>query len=63
LRRSKEFDKPDAISDAFYGIIPEHHTVKPMNDEWRYQRKLMQDRTQCHILFTFGTFTDGVPQH
>lgn len=27
----------------FYGINPEHHTVQPINDKFRYQRKLMQD--------------------
>jgi hypothetical protein len=43
LRRSKEFDKPDMISDMFYGINPEHHTVQPINDKFRHQRKLMQD--------------------
>jgi cytochrome P450 len=43
MRRTKEFDKPDMISDIFYGLVPEHHTVQPTNDAWRYQRKLMQD--------------------
>jgi hypothetical protein len=43
MRRTKEFDKPDMISDIFYGFNPEHHTVQPTNDAWRYQRKLMQD--------------------
>lgn len=27
----------------FYGINPEHHTVHPISDKFRYQRKLMQD--------------------
>jgi hypothetical protein len=43
MRRTKEFDKPDMISDIFYGMLPDHHTVQPTNDAWRYQRKLMQD--------------------
>jgi hypothetical protein len=43
MRRTKEFDKPDMISDIFYGFVPDHHTVQPTNDAWRYQRKLMQD--------------------
>ncbi|KAF2828307.1 cytochrome P450 [Ophiobolus disseminans] len=43
MRRTKEFDKPDMISDMFYGINEDHHTVKVSNDEFRYQRKLMQD--------------------
>jgi len=32
-----------APPDMFYSILPDHHTVKETNDEWRYQRKLMQD--------------------
>jgi hypothetical protein len=43
MRRTKEFDKPDLLSDVFYGFAPDHHTVQPTNDAWRYQRKLMQD--------------------
>jgi cytochrome P450 len=43
MRRSKEFDKPDLISNAFYGIAPEFHAVQTTSDSWRYQRKLIQD--------------------
>jgi cytochrome P450 len=43
MRRTKEFDKPDMLSDIFTSLVPEHHTVKPTNDAFRYQRKLMQD--------------------
>jgi hypothetical protein len=43
LRRTKEFDKPDLISNAFYGIAPEFHAVLETGDQWRYQRKLIQD--------------------
>ncbi|KAH3973034.1 hypothetical protein HBH64_051440 [Parastagonospora nodorum] len=43
MRRTKEFDKPDAISDAFYGIAPEFHAVKVTSEAWRNQRKLLQD--------------------
>ncbi|KAH7356145.1 cytochrome P450 [Pyrenochaeta sp. MPI-SDFR-AT-0127] len=43
MRRTKEFDKPDLLSDIFWGLSPDHHLVKPSNDEFRFQRKLMQD--------------------
>jgi cytochrome P450 len=43
MRRTKEFDKPDLISDIFYGIAPEFHAVKVTSDAWRNQRKLLQD--------------------
>ncbi|USP77758.1 cytochrome P450 monooxygenase [Curvularia clavata] len=43
MRRTKEFDKPDDLSDMFYSIAPDHHTVQPTNDQWRAQRKLIQD--------------------
>jgi cytochrome P450 len=43
MRRSKEFDKPDMISDIFYGISPEFHAVQVTGDAWRHQRKLIQD--------------------
>ncbi|KAH8704501.1 cytochrome P450 [Phaeosphaeriaceae sp. PMI808] len=51
MRRTKEFDKPDMISDLFYGINPHHHTVQPTNDAWRYQRKLMQDLMSPSFLY------------
>jgi hypothetical protein len=43
LRRNKEFDKPDLITNLFYGIAPDFHAVQITNDRWRYQRKLLQD--------------------
>jgi hypothetical protein len=43
LRRTKEFDKPDLISNSFYGISPEFHAGLVTGDAWRYQRKLIQD--------------------
>jgi hypothetical protein len=43
LRRTKEFDKPDLISNAFYGISPGFHATQVTGDVWRYQRKLIQD--------------------
>lgn len=43
MRRTKEFDKPDLLGDVSWGVNPEFHTVKPSNDEWRSQRKLLQD--------------------
>lgn len=43
LRRTKEFDKPDMLSDLMWGANPEHHTVQASNDRFRSQRKLMQD--------------------
>jgi hypothetical protein len=43
LRRTKDFDKPDLISNAFFGIAPEFHAVLQTGDQWRYQRKLIQD--------------------
>lgn len=42
-RRTKEFDKPDFVSELFYSIAPQHHTVLPTNDQFRAQRKLLQD--------------------
>tara|TARA_R110002003_G_scaffold121_24_gene10868 strand:- start:443 stop:1597 length:1155 start_codon:yes stop_codon:yes gene_type:complete len=53
LRRTKEFDKPDFISEIFYGINPDFHTVQPTNDAFRANRKLLQD------LMT-PTFLNGV---
>ncbi|KAF2026189.1 cytochrome P450 [Setomelanomma holmii] len=53
LRRTKEFDKPDFISDIFYGINPDFHTVQATNDTFRSSRKLLQD------LMT-PTFLNGV---
>ncbi|KAF1920727.1 cytochrome P450 [Ampelomyces quisqualis] len=43
MRRSKEFDKPDLISDIFYGISPKFHAGQTTDDAWRHQRKLIQD--------------------
>jgi hypothetical protein len=43
LRRTKEFDKPDMISNAFYGISPGFHATQVTGDEFRYQRRLIQD--------------------
>ncbi|KZM18545.1 uncharacterized protein EKO05_0002400 [Ascochyta rabiei] len=44
MRRSKEFDKPDMISDAFYGIVRDHHTLLKSGDEkFKSQRKWLQD--------------------
>ncbi|KAJ4350773.1 hypothetical protein N0V95_004450 [Ascochyta clinopodiicola] len=44
MRRSKEFDKPDMISDMFYGIVREHHTLLKSGDErFKAQRKWLQD--------------------
>jgi hypothetical protein len=43
LRRTKEFDKPDMISNAFYGVSPGFHATLVTGDVWRYQRKLIQD--------------------
>lgn len=53
MRRTKEFDKPDFLSHLLWGVVPDHHTVKPTNDEFRQQRKLLQD------LMT-PTFLNGV---
>jgi hypothetical protein len=43
MRRTKEFDKPDMITKAFYGIAPEFHAGQITGESWRYQRKLIQD--------------------
>jgi len=44
MRRGKEFDKPDMISDLLYGIAREHHTTLKSNDErLKTQRKWLQD--------------------
>ena len=44
MRRGKEFDKPDMISDLLYGIAREHHTTLKSNDErFKSQRKWLQD--------------------
>lgn len=43
MRRTKEFDKPDLLSEVFVGVNPDHHTVKATNDSFRSQRKLLQD--------------------
>ncbi|KAH7077611.1 cytochrome P450 [Paraphoma chrysanthemicola] len=43
LRRTKEFDKPDFISDIMYGVVPDFHTVQATNDVFRANRKLLQD--------------------
>lgn len=43
MRRSKEFDRPDLLSVIFGGLNPDHHVTKASNDEFRSQRKLMQD--------------------
>ncbi|KAA8626468.1 CypX Cytochrome P450 [Pyrenophora tritici-repentis] len=43
MRRTKEFDKPDALSDIFFSIVPDHHAVQATNDAYRSQRKLLQD--------------------
>ncbi|KAH7400604.1 cytochrome P450 [Phaeosphaeria sp. MPI-PUGE-AT-0046c] len=43
MRRTKEFDKPDIISNLFLGMAPDFHARIPTNDEFRYQRKTVQD--------------------
>lgn len=43
MRRTKEFDKPDAISDIFLGMSPNFHARLPTSEDWRYQRKIVQD--------------------
>lgn len=43
MRRTKEFDKPDIISDIFLGMSPNFHARLPTSDDWRYQRKIVQD--------------------
>ncbi|KAJ4337789.1 hypothetical protein N0V95_008231 [Ascochyta clinopodiicola] len=44
MRRTKEFDKPDMISDLFYGIVRDHHTLKKSTDDkFKQQRKWLQD--------------------
>ncbi|XPS93172.1 hypothetical protein M3J09_002540 [Ascochyta lentis] len=44
MRRSKEFDKPDMISDLFYGLVREHHSLlKSGDDKFKSQRKWLQD--------------------
>ncbi|KAF2854847.1 cytochrome P450 [Plenodomus tracheiphilus IPT5] len=43
MRRTKEFDKPDVISDIFWGIAPNFHAVHVTNDSWRSQRKSVSD--------------------
>ncbi|KAH6637941.1 cytochrome P450 [Boeremia exigua] len=44
IRRSKEFDKPDMISDLLYGLAHEHHTLLKSSDaRFKLQRKWLQD--------------------
>ncbi|KAF2622802.1 cytochrome P450 [Macroventuria anomochaeta] len=44
MRRGKEFDKPDMISDLLYGLAREHHsTLKSNDDRFKSQRKWLQD--------------------
>lgn len=44
MRRGKEFDKPDMISDLLYGFVAEHHTLKKSSEErFKLQRKWIQD--------------------
>lgn len=43
MRRTKEFDKPDIISDIFLGMSPNFHARLPTSDDWRIQRKIVQD--------------------
>ncbi|KAJ4989224.1 Cytochrome P450 1A1-like protein 1 [Stagonosporopsis vannaccii] len=44
MRRGKEFDKPDMISDLLYGFNAEHHTLMRSNEEkFKLQRKWLQD--------------------
>jgi len=43
MRRTKEFDKPDVITDIFWGVAPHSQTILPTNDAWRYRRKLVSD--------------------
>ncbi|KAF1845896.1 cytochrome P450 [Cucurbitaria berberidis CBS 394.84] len=50
MRRTKEFDKPDLISDIFFGLSSEQHMVLPTNDAFRAQRKLLQDRSEAHVM-------------
>src|SRR5205823_5416019 len=43
MRRTKEFDKPDLLSDISFNFNQDHHTVLPSNDAYRAHRKLLQD--------------------
>lgn len=44
MRRGKEFDKPDMISDLLYGFVGEHHTLlKSSEERFKLQRKWLQD--------------------
>lgn len=44
MRRGKEFDKLDMISDLLYGIAREYHTTLKSNDDrFKSQRKWLQD--------------------
>ncbi|KAJ4382968.1 hypothetical protein N0V86_002195 [Didymella sp. IMI 355093] len=51
MRRGKEFDKPDMISDLLYGIAREHHTTLKSNDgRFKLQRKWLQDLMSPNFL-------------
>lgn len=51
MRRGKEFDKPDMISDLLYGIAREHHTTLRSNDDrFKSQRKWLQDLMSQNFL-------------
>jgi hypothetical protein len=54
MRRTKEFDKPDVISDIFLGMSPEFHARHTTGDAWRYQRKLVQDMVTPAFLNTIA---------
>lgn len=43
MRRTKDFDKPDLISDVFWGVAPQFHANLVTNDAWRAQRKSVAD--------------------
>jgi hypothetical protein len=54
MRRTKEFDKPDFISDIFLGMSPKFHARHTTGDAWRYQRKLVQDMVTPAFLNTIA---------
>ncbi|KAH7308513.1 cytochrome P450 [Stachybotrys elegans] len=43
MRRSREWDRTDWSIEIFKGVVPEHHINLKLGDQWKTQRRLLQD--------------------
>ncbi|KAK3985848.1 Trichodiene oxygenase [Cladorrhinum sp. PSN332] len=43
IHRHKDFDRAELLGDLVKGLAPDHHILLKTNDQWKHQRRLIQD--------------------